>query len=353
VTARPRILSIIGARPEIIQAAPVSAALGELADEILVHTGQHYDDAMSGAHIADTALPRPKYDLGVGSRTPAEQVALGGERIAAVIGDERPDAVMVRGDTSATLAGARAAAAAGVPLLHIEAGLRSYRDDMPEEHNRVETDRLADVLFAPTEGARRNLQEEGVGGDVFVTGDPLCDILEAWRPRVRPAPGTYLLATVHRNYNTDDAARLRRVFDCLERSPLPVVLPVHPRTRARIADWRLPVPARVRLIDPVPYSQMLSLERGAQVIATDSGGVQREAYLWGVPCVTLREETEWVDTVEAGWNTIVGVDADRFAAALTLPRPQERPPVFGDGAAAPRIARLTTDWICGALEVTR
>jgi UDP-GlcNAc3NAcA epimerase len=353
VTARPRILSIIGARPEIIQAAPVSAALSELADEVLVHTGQHYDEAMSGAHIADTALPRPKYDLGVGSRSPEEQVAVGTERIAAVIGEERPDAVVVRGDTSATLAGARAAASAGVPLLHIEAGLRSYRDDMPEEFNRVETDSLSDVLFAPTEGARRNLESEGVPGEIFVTGDPLADILEAWRPRVQPAAGTYVLATVHRNYNTDDPARLATVLECLGRSRHEVIFPVHPRTRTRIAGWNLAVPAGVRLVDPVPYSEMLSLERGAQAIATDSGGVQREAYLWGVPCVTLREETEWVDTVEAGWNTLVGVDPDRFEEALAQPRPLERPPVFGDGAAAPRIARLMTDWICGALEVAR
>jgi UDP-N-acetylglucosamine 2-epimerase len=337
--SRPTIVSIIGARPEIIQAARVTAALAPLADEVLVHTGQHYDAAMSGDQIADTRLPEPQYNLGVGSRDRDEQVELGRQRILEVIEAERPDAVLVRGDTNGTLSGALAAVEAGVPLMHVEAGLRSHRLDMPEEVNRVRTDALADVCFAPTEGARRNLLREGIGGIVHVVGDPLCDMLESWRDRIEPAEGDYVLATIHRNYNTDDPARMATVLECLGRSPWRVVFPVHPRTRAKIAD--LDVPANVRLVDPVPYSRMLALERGARAVATDSGGVQREAYLWGVPCVTLREETEWVDTVETGWNTVVGVDPDRFAAALRTPPPAERPPVFGDGHAAERIAELT------------
>jgi UDP-GlcNAc3NAcA epimerase len=353
LTPRLRIISIIGARPEIIQAAPVSQALSALAEEVLVHTGQHYDEAMSGAQITATALPRPRYDLGVGSRSPEEQVELGTERIAEVIEKERPDAVIVRGDTSATLSGARAAHAAGVPLLHIEAGLRSYRDDMPEERNRVETDALSDALFAPTEGARRNLEGEGVRGEIFVTGDPLCDILMSWRDRIEPVEGDYVLATVHRNYNTDDPERLAAVLACLARSTSRVVFPAHPRTLARIEAWGLELPANVDMVPPVTYTRMLALERGARAIATDSGGVQREAYLWGVPCVTLREETEWVDTVEAGWNTLVGVDADRFAQALDTPPPLARPPIFGDGAAAKTIATLTVAFISKAMEVAR
>jgi UDP-N-acetylglucosamine 2-epimerase len=347
---RPRILSVIGARPEIIQAAPISAAFADRAEEILVHTGQHYDAAMSDDQIAATRLPRPKHNLGVGSLGRDEQVALAQERLLAVIEAERPDAVLVRGDTNATLSGARAAVAAGVPLLHVEAGLRSWRDDMPEEHNRVETDRLADVLFAPSPAAARTLREEGVRGEVFVTGDPLCDILESRRDEVVAEPGTYLLATIHRNYNTDAPDRLRAVLECLGRSPWTVRFPVHPRTRARIEEWGLEVPAQVELLPPAPYTHMLALERGAQAIATDSGGVQREAYLWGVPCVTLREETEWLDTVETGWNTLVGVDPERFAAALGRPRPVERPPVLGDGHAARRIAELTLTWLAENLE---
>jgi UDP-GlcNAc3NAcA epimerase len=352
MAARPRILSVIGARPEIIQAAPISAALAGSADEILVHTGQHYDAAMSDDQIVATRLPQPHHNLGVGSCGRDEQVALAQERLLAVIESERPDAVLVRGDTNATLSGARAAVAAGLPLLHIEAGLRSWRDDMPEEHNRVETDRLSDVLFAPSPAAARTLAAEGVTGVVHVTGDPLCDILESRRDEVVGEPGTYMLATVHRNYNTDAPGRLRAVLECLERSPWTVRFPIHPRTRARIEEWGLELPADVELLPPATYTQMLALECGAQAIATDSGGVQREAYLWGVPCVTLREETEWLDTVETGWNTLVGVDPERFAEALSRPRPAERPPVLGDGNAAQRIAELTVAWLANNLEET-
>jgi UDP-N-acetylglucosamine 2-epimerase len=345
-TLRPRVLSVIGARPEIIQAAPVCEALAPLAEEILVHTGQHYDEAMSESQILATSLPRPHHNLGVGSRGREEQVELAQERLEALIDAECPDAVIVRGDTNATLSGARAASAAGVPLIHVEAGLRSHRHDMPEEYNRIETDRLAQVLCAPSPGAMRNLQAEGVAGQIHVTGDPLCDMLERWRPQVEPAgDGDYVLATVHRNYNTDTPERLGAVLACLARSPLPVLMPLHPRTRACIDAWGLAAPANVELIDPVPYTRMLELERGAGAIATDSGGVQREAYLWGVRCITLREETEWTDTVEAGWNTIVGVDPDAFAAALRAPLPSERPAIFGDGHAAERIAQVLTSFL--------
>jgi UDP-N-acetylglucosamine 2-epimerase len=351
-TELPRILSVIGARPEIIQAAPVCEALASCAEEILVHTGQHYDEAMSESQILATRLPRPHHNLGVGSRAHGEQIDLAQMRLEELIAVERPDAVIVRGDTNATLSGARAAVATGVPLVHVEAGLRSHRADMPEEYNRVETDRLAQVLCAPTLGAQSNLQAEGVQGEIHVTGDPLCDTLESWRARVRPAGGgDYLLATVHRNYNTDSPERLAAVLACLGRSTLPVVMPLHPRTRARIDGWGLQAPSSVKLIDPVPYTRMLELERGARAIATDSGGVQREAYLWGVRCITLREETEWTDTVDAGWNTLVGVDPDAFAAALRRPLPVTRPAIFGDGHAARRIAEIVVNHIGSELEV--
>lgn len=339
---RPRLVSILGARPEIIQAAPLATALSPLVDEVLVHTGQHYDVAMSGSQLVDTELPELAHNLEVGSWPDHVQLRLSEERIGGVLDRERPTAVLVRGDTNGTLAGARAAIARGLPLIHVEAGLRSRRRDMPEERNRVLTDHVSDVLFAPTVAARANLIAEGVGGDVHVTGDVMCDMLLRWANRLPddPPAGEYVLATVHRNYNTDDDARLAAVLACLGAAPCRVLFPVHPRTRKRIAQAGLRAPGNVELLDPVPYRRMLVLERGARAIATDSGGVQREAYVWGVPCVTLREETEWVETVETGWNRLVGVDRERFVEALARPRPAEHPAVFGDGRAAQRIAAL-------------
>jgi UDP-GlcNAc3NAcA epimerase len=348
----PRIVSIIGSRPEIVQAAPLSLAFANCVEEILVHTGQHYDPALSDLQIADLKLPLPAHNLGVGSLPNAESVAVAEDRIARVIETEKPDAVLVRGDTNATVAGARAAVAAGIPLLHVEAGLRSYRDDMPEEANRIETDRLSELLFAPCEHARETLLDEGVSGTVRVTGDVLADVLLSTRDRLPEGgeQGEYVLATAHRNYNTDSPERLGAVLACLEAAERRVIFPLHPRTRKSLEAWGLAVPANVEVRDAVTYTEMLSLERGAVAIATDSGGVQREAYLWGVPCITMREETEWVETVSTGWNTLVGVDAGQFRAALAKPSPQSRPPIFGDGNAAERIAELTVSHLDRALE---
>jgi UDP-GlcNAc3NAcA epimerase len=348
----PRIVSIIGSRPEIVQAAPLSLAFAECVEEILVHTGQHYDPTLSDLQIADLKLPLPEHNLGVGSLPNAESVAVAEERIARVIGAERPDAVLVRGDTNATIAGARAAVAAGVPLLHVEAGLRSYRDDMPEEHNRIETDRLSELLFAPCEHARETLLQEDVPGRVEVTGDVLADVLIATRERLPEGgeEGEYVLATAHRNYNTDSPDRLGAVLACLAAAECRVIFPLHPRTRKSLATWDLPVPANVEVRDAVTYTEMLTLERDAVAIATDSGGVQREAYLWGVPCVTMREETEWIETVSTGWNTLVGVEVEKFRTALEKPAPRSRPPIFGSGHAAERIAELTVAHLDRALE---
>lgn len=346
----PKIVSIIGSRPEIVQAAPLSLAFSTRVEEILVHTGQHYDPGMSDLQIADLRLPLPEYNLGVGSLPNRDGVAVAEDRIARVIENERPDAVLVRGDTNATIAGARAAVAAGIPLLHVEAGLRSYRDDMPEEANRIETDRLSDLLFAPCEHARDVLVEEGIPGTVHVTGDVLADVLLATQSRLPEGTeeGEYVLATAHRNYNTDSPERLGSVLDCLRAAERRVIFPMHPRTRKSIESWNLELPANVEVREPLTYTEMLVLERGAAAIATDSGGVQREAYLWGVPCITMREETEWIETVSTGWNTLVGVDAEKFSAALAKPLPAGRPPIFGDGRAAERIAELTVAHLEGA-----
>ena len=320
-------------------------------EEVLVHTGQHYDPGMSDLQIADLRLPVPDYNLGVGSLPNAESVEVAQKRIAEILDRERPDAVLVRGDTNATIAGARAAVAAGVSLLHVEAGLRSHRLDMPEEHNRIETDRLSDVLFAPCEHARNTLLREEVRGATYVTGDVLADVLLASRSRLPQSgeQGDYLLATVHRNYNTDTPERLGAVLACLGEADCRVILPLHPRTQKALTAWNVPVPSNVESRGPVTYTEMITLERDAIAIATDSGGVQREAYLWGVPCITLREETEWIETVSTGWNTLVGADQERFRIALEKPTPDARPPIFGDGRAAERIAELTV----GVLGETR
>jgi UDP-GlcNAc3NAcA epimerase len=345
--ALPCVLSVLGSRPEVIQAAPLSAAFAGRVDEVLVDTGQHYDWAMAEGQIADTNLPRPHYNLGVGSRTDAEQLALGAERIGAVIAEVSPQLVVVRGDTNATLAGARASTQAGIPIVHVEAGLRSFRADMPEERNRVETDRLAAVLCAPTEAARGNLEAEQVGGQVYVTGDPLFDILLSRRDSLQPSgePEPFVLATIHRNYNTDDDERLQAALDCLGRIRTRVVFPIHPRTRKRLEGGGFASPANVELREPVTYLQMLALERDAEAIVTDSGGVQREAYAWRKRCVTLREETEWVETVDVGWNFLVGVDPDRVEEAFAQPLPEEHPPLFGDGRASDRIAGIVVDYL--------
>jgi UDP-GlcNAc3NAcA epimerase len=346
------VLSVLGSRPEVIQAAPVSRVLRARVHEVLVDTGQHYDHAMADGQISDTGLRQPHYNLGVGSRPDLEQLDVGQSRIRDVIEKERPDAVIVRGDTNATLAGARAAVAAGLPLIHVEAGLRSYRDDMPEERNRVETDRLSDLLCAPTQSALDNLRAEGVAGHAEVTGDVLYDMLLSTRNTVDAAgeEQPYVLATVHRNYNTDDAIRLSAVLECLGAVPYRVIFPVHPRTRLRLEEWSLTVPKNVELRDPVTYRFMLALERDAVAIVTDSGGVQREAYMWGVPCITLREETEWVETVRTGWNVLAGVDPDRVRAALDGNRPRLRPSVFGDGNAAERIADAIVAYLAQSVE---
>ncbi len=337
---RPKILSVIGSRPEFIQAAPLAHALDSHVDEIIVNTGQHYDPELASEQILDVRLRRPDYDLAVGSRDDGEQLAVGEARIAEVIEVERPDAVLVRGDTNSTLSGARAAHRAGLPIVHVEAGLRSYRHDMPEERNRVETDRLSDLLCVPTRAGLEILKSEGIQGRIRLTGDVMFDMLLRCRDRVpvssEPAP--YALATIHRGYNTDDRDRLHAVLECLAAVEMPVVFPLHPRTRNRLAGWGLALPKNVEARSPVPYTTMLALERDAEVILTDSGGVQREAYMWGVSCITLREETEWVETVELGWNTLAGIDADRVREALGRELPADRPPVFGDGNAAENIA---------------
>lgn len=347
-----KILTIVGARPQFVKAAPVSRALAAAGlREVLVHTGQHYDPAMSQVFFDELGIPAPARHLGVGSDAPSRQTARMLAALHDVLAEEKPDWAMVYGDTTSTLAGALAAAQARVPLAHVEAGLRSFNRSMPEELNRVLTDHAADLLLCPTDTAVANLAAEGIARGVRRVGDPMIDAVRLFagralerstrRAELGLVPGRYALATLHRPYTVDDPVVLSRALAALVALPLPVVFPVHPRTKARI-DVLGPeaIGRTLHLVEPVGYLDMLALMREARIVLTDSGGMQKEAYALGVPCVTLRPETEWVETVSAGWNVVTGIDRAAIAEAVT-----ERawpttppPPVFGDGHASEAIA---------------
>jgi UDP-N-acetylglucosamine 2-epimerase len=343
-----RLLTVVGARPQFVKAAAFSRVARQRHTEILVHTGQHYDPTMSDIFFDELELSHPDHHLGVGSGSHGAQTAQMLERLEAVMQREAPDAVVIYGDTNSTLAGALAAAKLGIPIAHVEAGLRSYVRDMPEEINRVVADRLSTWLFAPTQNAVDNLARESIAEGVTMTGDIMYDALlqrsaiAAEKSRVLRnlvlAPGGYALATIHRAANTDDPRRLGDIFDALALLREPVIVPLHPRTRAALMGTDIEVEPPVRIIDPVGYLDMLALERNARMVLTDSGGVQKEAYLLGVPCVTLRDETEWVETLAGGWNVLAGADAERILAAAKRSRPPgDPPPVFGDGHAAEKM----------------
>jgi UDP-N-acetylglucosamine 2-epimerase len=346
-----KIVSIVGARPEFIQSAPVSRALRERHQEILVHTGQHYDYRMSQTFFDELGIAAPDYNLEIGSGSHGRQTAEVLARLEDVLLKERPDLVVVRGDTNSTLGGALAAAKLHIPTAHIEAGERSYDRRMPEELNRLVADALADLYFCASRSAVARLAAEGIRHGVHWTGDVMLDALLYNRPiaerrsdalaRLGLTPGGYALVTIHRAANTDDPVRLGNLAAALNHAPEPVVFPAHPRTRAALGRLGAAFGPQVRVIEPVGYFDMLTLEANARLIATDSGGVQREAYSLGKPCLTLRDETEWTETVEAGWNALAGNDPERIAHLWrTFAPPAQQPPIFGDGAAGEKIARL-------------
>jgi len=346
-----KIISIVGARPQFIKAAPVSRLLRQKYSEILVHTGQHYDYGMSQVFFDELDIPEPDLNLGVGSGPHGAQTGAMLKRVERVLLDEWPDWVLVYGDTNSTLAGALAAAKINIPVAHVEAGLRSFNRSMPVEINRVLTDHIADLLFCPTQTAVDNLAVEGIVTGVHNVGDVMYDAvlrnsrLAAARSRILEQlgfqPGAYLLATLHRPRNTDDSGKMQTILEAFEIVEQPIIFPAHPRTRKAILKQAQRLPPNVRLIEPVGYLDMLRLEQDAKAILTDSGGVQKEAYFFGVPCITLRAETEWVETVQLGWNRLVGADRDDIVAAVRdLRVPTEHPPLFGDGHAAERIVAL-------------
>ncbi|KAF5084141.1 UDP-2,3-diacetamido-2,3-dideoxy-D-glucuronate 2-epimerase [anaerobic digester metagenome] len=348
-----KIASIVGARPQFIKCAPVCRELRKEHEEILVHTGQHYDHGMSEVFFEELAIPKPDYNLGIGSGTHGYQTGAMLGAIEDVLEKEKPDVVLVYGDTNSTLAGALAAAKLHIPVAHVEAGLRSNDRRMPEEVNRVLTDHASDLLFCPTETAVANLAAEGVTKGVFLVGDVMLDAMNYNRAiaeersrvleEIGVEPGGYLAVTVHRPSNTDDRENLAAILGALGEAERPVVFPVHPRTRKCLAGYGLltKMPENVRLIEPLGYLDMLRLIGHAEKILTDSGGIQKEAYMLGVPCITLRENTEWVETVEAGWNVLVGAGREKIVDAIRHFSPGSRQMgVFGNGNASVLIGEI-------------
>lgn len=370
--------TIVGARPQFVKVAAVTRAIGrrnrrlssgKQVREILVHTGQHYDYLMDRVFFEELQLPKPDHHLGVGSGSHAKQTGLMMERIEAVLMKERPDLVIVYGDTNSTLAGALVASKLNLPLAHVEAGLRSYNRKMPEELNRVLTDHLSGFLFCPTLQAVRNLSKEGMRDGrtqvVKNVGDVMYDSI-LYYSEVAEKRSTilrkldlsathdsrltsYCLATLHRAENTDDPDRLKSILEGLDEvgKRSPVILPLHPRTKKLMESHRfLPRGRGLRLVDPVSYLDMLKLEKHARAILTDSGGVQKEAFWLGVPCLTLRDETEWVETVECGWNSLVGAETERIVNGVRRVEegkpPGARRAFYGDGRASEKIVGLLT-----------
>ena len=349
-----KVLTIVGARPQFIKAWPVGRALRAAGiTEHLVHSGQHYDDQMSQVFFDEMGIRRPDRNLDIGSGTHGAQTGRMLIALEEVMLEERPDWVLVYGDTNTTIAGALAACKLQLPIAHVEAGLRSFNRAMPEEHNRVLTDHCSTLLLCPTQTAVDNLHREGASSGVHLVGDVMFDAvlhfgaLSRANSRVLETvgvtDGAYHLATIHRAYNTDDPARLIGLLRTLDRLDAPVVLPMHPRTRHRLQAHAAGESFRqLRLIEPVGYLDMLRLEQGARAIVTDSGGVQKEAYFFGIPCFTLRPETEWVETIASGWNMLAGSGGEELSAQMAAwVRPaSEPPPYFGRGDAADRIAAL-------------
>jgi UDP-N-acetylglucosamine 2-epimerase len=329
-----KLVSIVGARPQFIKAAVVSEAIrkhndarpARLLREVLVHTGQHYDYEMSQVFFQQLPLPKIDHELGVGSGTHGVQTARVIEGVERILIAEQPDIVLVYGDTNTTLGASLAASKLQIPIAHVEAGLRSFNKRMPEEINRILTDHVSTWLFCPTAAAVRNLERESVTGRIELVGDVMHELLleHAATLPLSPAiashglrPGGYILATVHRQENTDDAIRLKSIFDALNAlsKTLPIVCPTHPRTRAALKRESIVVADAVLLIEPLAYFDMLAAQRDARLILTDSGGVQKEAFWLNVPCLTLRDETEWIETLDEGRNILVGADTGRIGAA--------------------------------------
>ncbi len=354
-----KIASVVGARPNFVKLAPVSRELRKRFDEVIIHTGQHYNYEMDRVFFDDMGIPSPGYHLGVGSGNHGYQTGEMLRRIEEILLEERPDAVLVFGDTNSTLAGALAAAKLHIKVAHVEAGLRSYNRRMPEEINRVLVDHCSDLLLCPTRTAVENLLKEGITQGVCLTGDVMvdaqrdCALIAENRSHILEEmdlePKEYYLTTIHRAENTDNPERLKSIIEALEEIG-DVVFPCHPRAEKYLKQlglWEgLVARAKVTIIKPVGYLDMIMLEKNARKILTDSGGVQKEAYLLGVPCITLRDETEWVETVEDGWNVLAGADRDKIVDLARNFEPKGgQTDVFGAGDASTRTAECIAEMV--------
>lgn len=351
-----KVLTVVGNRPQFIKAAAVSGPLRRDHSEVLIHTGQHFDDELSAVFFAELGLPTPDRQLGVARGSNTSQTARMLSALEPVVGEVAPEVVLIYGDTNSTLAGALAAAQVGIPVAHVEAGMRSFDRAMPEELNRVLADHASALLLCASSLAVDNLRREGVSGAVEEVGDVMLDVALNVQPRARERvdlvrqrglePGEFVLVTAHRAGNVDNPERLARFVDLLLAVPHRVILPLHPRTHGRLRSAglleRLQRNERLQLTPPLGYVEMAALLCNARAVMTDSGGLQKEAYLAGVPCVTLRPGTEWVETVEAGWNTLVDLDTTAALEALERRPPQERPELYGDGHAGERVVAALT-----------
>jgi len=358
-----KIVTVVGTRPQFVKVAPVSKVLRQQFKEVLINTGQHYDYNMSGVFFEELRIPRPDYDLGVGSSNHGQQTGEMLIRLEKVILDEKPDAVLVYGDTNSTLAGALTASKLHIPLIHIEAGLRSYNKKMPEEINRIMTDHVSDLLFAPTETAVHNLAKEGIAGSVYNVGDVMYDAVIANESIATSrheladfevSNKSYFLATIHRAENTDDPEQLRIIFESLLKLGDDVIVPLHPRTKAKLMQLDIYASIqesnRLKVIEPVSYLEMLLLETNAKGIITDSGGVQKEAYFARVPCFTIREQTEWIETVDAGWNSLVKVREAKLEQIIASKLASQSPYIedlYGNGKAAEKIVFHIANYLRG------
>lgn len=346
-----KIVTVLGARPQFIKAAVISSVFSEQFDEVLVHTGQHYDPNMSDVFFEELHIPKPKYHLDIGSGSHGAMTGAMLTKIEQVLETEKPDFVMVYGDTNSTLAGALAASKLVIPVIHVEAGLRSFNKAMPEEQNRILTDHISNLLFAPTQTAVKNLKQEGISSGVHLVGDVMYDGILHFREIARQkstilstlglSEKGYILCTVHRAENTNDPERLRSIVNGLNAVREKIVLPLHPRTQKYLQAYGIRLAEHIHVIDPLGYLDIVMLESAAKKIVTDSGGIQKEAFFLGVPCITLREETEWVETVENGWNVLVGSDGQKIVGAIMGFNPvEERSDYFGKGNAAAEIAAI-------------